>query len=88
VGGLADTVTDCTAATLADHTASGFTFHEFTPEGLRAALHRAFDLYRHPADWIAVQHHAMQLRFDWQVAAQAYATLFQRLAPPSGTGPA
>jgi len=88
VGGLADTVTDCTAATLADHTASGFTFHEFTPDGLRAALQRAFDLYRRPADWIAVQHHAMQLRFDWQVAAQAYVTLFQRLAPPSGTGPA
>jgi len=88
VGGLADTVTDCTAETLADHSASGFTFHEFSATDLDSALQRAFALYRRPADWASVQQHAMQLRFDWLVAAQAYTALFQRLAPQAGTASA
>lgn len=79
VGGLADTVTDCTPETLADGSASGFVFHEFSAEGLRDALRRAFTLARRPPQWAAVQRHAMQLRFDWQDAAQAYLALYQRL---------
>lgn len=79
VGGLADTVTDCTLEALADGTACGFVFHDFTVDGLGAALRRAFALHRRPADWAAVQRHAMQLRFDWRDAARTYCRLYQQL---------
>jgi len=85
VGGLADTVTDCSAPALANHTASGFVFNDFSPAGLRGAVGRAFDLFRRPKDWRAVQAHAMQLRFDWHDAAQAYVALYRRLLEAPGT---
>ena len=70
---------------LADHSASGFVFHEFGPQGLREALRRAFELARHPAQWRAVQTHAMRLRFDWRDAARAYGALYRRLTDAGGT---
>jgi starch synthase len=85
VGGLADTVTDCSPQALADHAANGFVFHEFGPTGLREAASRAFDLYRRPELWRAVQSHAMRLRFDWRDAAQAYGALYRRLLDAPGT---
>ena len=85
VGGLADTVTDCSLPALADHSATGFVFHEFGPQGLREALRRAFELARHPAQWRAVQTHAMRLRFDWRDAARAYGALYRRLVDAGGT---
>ena len=59
VGGLADTVVDADAVTLADGSASGFVFHVFSAEALRQTLLRAFHLYRQPAKWAGVQRHAM-----------------------------
>ena len=79
VGGLADTVVDAGAVTLADGSACGFVFQAFSAEALRQTLLRAFDLYRHPAKWAGVQRHAMALRFDWHDAALAYRNLFERL---------
>ena len=46
VGGLADTVVDATAVTLADGTATGFAFDEETPAALLAAVGRASGLMR------------------------------------------
>ena len=83
VGGLADTVTDCSLEAIDDASASGFVFHEFSSEGLRGAMRRAFALRRRSADWNAVQSHAMQQRFDWQAPAHAYRALYQRLLPVS-----
>ena len=85
VGGLADTVTDSTPETLGSGTASGFVFHEFSADGLRQTLNRSFALHRRRADWARVRRQAMQLRFDWKVAAQAYCTLYQRIAATPGT---
>ena len=79
VGGLADTVTDCSLEAIDDGSASGFVFHEFSSDALRGAMRRAFALRRRPAEWAAVQRHAMQQRFDWQAPAQAYRALYQRL---------
>jgi starch synthase len=79
VGGLADTVTDCSLEALDDGSASGFVFHEFSASGLLGAMRRAFALRRRPAQWAVVQRHAMQQRFDWQEPAQAYRALYQRL---------
>jgi starch synthase len=81
VGGLADTVTDCTLENLHDGSATGFVFHEFSASGLQAAVRRAFALCARPADWAAVQQRAMQQRFDWHVAAEAYSALYRELRP-------
>ena len=79
VGGLADTVTDCSLEAIDDGSASGFVFHEFSSEGLRGAMRRAFALRRRPSEWAAVQARAMQQRFDWQEPAHAYRALYRRL---------
>lgn len=85
VGGLADTVTDCSLENLHDGSASGFVFHEFSAHGLLTALRRAFALHHRPADWQAVQRHAMAQRFDWGTAARAYLAVYAQVA---GTSPA
>jgi len=78
VGGLADTVVDCSLEHLDDGSASGFVFQHLDVTGLQAALRRAFALYRRPADWRAVQRHAMGLRFDWDRAATAYQHVYRQ----------
>jgi starch synthase len=81
-------VTDCTLEAIDDGSASGFVFHDFSTDGLRQALRRAFALQRRPADWARVQQQAMQRRFDWQEAALAYCALYRQLAGPSAPHPA
>ena len=51
VGGLADTVVDATAPNLEAGRATGFVFDEFTAQGLRGALRRAFELHAQPDAW-------------------------------------
>jgi starch synthase len=77
VGGLADTVTDCTLEHLSEGTATGFVFHQFNAQDLLAALRRALVLWRRAADWQTVQRHAMTQRHDWHQAALAYLRLYQ-----------
>jgi starch synthase len=79
VGGLADTVTDCSLENIDDGSATGMVFNDFTGESLLDALRRAFALHRRRVDWANVQRNAMTLRFDWKHAAQAYRALFSRL---------
>ena len=78
VGGLADTVTDCSLENLADGSATGFVFHRLDAIDLARALRRAFALHARPADWLAVQRHAMSQRLDWGRAASDYAALYAR----------
>lgn len=89
IGGLADTVVDCTLENLDAGTATGFVFEELTSKGLRSALQRAFALARRPQEWAAVQKKGMSLRFDWQTAARHYLNLYRSLRPHAGpfTGP-
>lgn len=85
VGGLADTVVDCSLENLDDGSATGFVFDELSAHGLSGALRRAFVLFRRPADWARVQRHAMSLRFDWSGAARHYVALYQSLRPAAGS---
>jgi starch synthase len=55
-------------------------FQRLDADDLSRAMRRAFALHARPADWQAVQRHAMGLRFDWARAAEAYATLYAQLA--------
>ena len=81
VGGLADTVVDCTLEHMDDGSASGFVFHHLDVNGLLSALRRAFALQRRPADWCAVQRHAMALRFGWERAASEYLAVYRSVLP-------
>jgi starch synthase len=87
VGGLADTVVDCTLENLDDNIATGFVFGDLSADGLLSALRRAFALYKRPAEWAAVQRHGMGLRFDWSAAAQHYLAMYQSLRPGGKSSP-
>ena len=76
-GGLADTVVDSHEATLADGTATGFTFDDATPAVFAAQVRRALALWQQSAVWQQVRHQAMTHDFGWQRAARQYQTLYQ-----------
>lgn len=79
VGGLADTVVDCTPSAMDDGSATGFVFDDLNAPALLGAIEQAFDLYANPKAWKAVQRRAMRLQFDWKTAARHYGTLYQAL---------
>jgi starch synthase len=81
VGGLADTVVDATAVTLADGTATGFAFDEETPRALRAAVERARTLFGQRELWQRMIRQAMTRDFTWAAAARQYLALYRGLVP-------
>lgn len=76
VGGLADTVVDCSLEHLADGSATGFVFDGFEPHLYAAAVRRAFALYERPADWRRVRAAGMRRSADWAGPATQYADVF------------
>jgi len=82
-GGLADTVVDANAATLAAGTATGFAFEAETPEALLAAIQRAVALYRDRAAWQRMMRQAMTRDFSWAAAAREYEALYGELLLPA-----
>lgn len=76
VGGLADTVVDCTPENRAAGTATGFVFDALTASDLRSAMHRAFTLFKTP-EWKVIQRRGMRLQFDWIAAARHYGALYE-----------
>ena len=82
-GGLMDTIVDCTSATLADGTATGFLFDEATPSALLAAIDRAVAVYREPKHWRALQRAGMAKDFGWDAAARRYVEVYAALAAPA-----
>jgi starch synthase len=79
VGGLADTVTDCTLEDLHEGSATGFVFDALSPEGLQRALRRALALWAKPAVWREVQQRGMGQRWSWAEPAALYAALYGQL---------
>ncbi len=79
-GGLADTVVDCTPATLADGSASGFVFQDASAAALLAAVGRAAGTFRESANWRALQRNGMARDFGWETSARRYAAIYARLA--------
>jgi starch synthase len=80
-GGLCDSIVDCTPATLAAGTATGFLFREPTAAALLDAIGRAVAAYRDPPTWRALQRSGMAKDFSWDAAAREYLQLYARLAP-------
>lgn len=80
VGGLADTVVDCTLENLADDIATGFVFDDFSSAAFNTALRRVFALHARQEDWLQVQQCAMRQEFSWDVAAQHYLRVYEKVA--------
>ena len=78
VGGLADSVVDCTLEDLASGDATGFVFDRFEAADYHRALRRAFALHQRPADWRRVRASAMRRPNDWADAAAAYIKVYQK----------
>jgi starch synthase len=78
-GGLCDSVVDCTPATLAGGTATGFLFGEPTGGALADAAERAIAAYRDPTTWQALQRNGMARDFGWRASAERYIELYQSL---------
>ena len=76
-GGLADTVVDVSAATLADKTANGFVIDQATPHALWLALERATLCWHDRKLWQRIQQNGMRRDFSWAHAAEQYIALYR-----------
>jgi len=81
VGGLADTVVDATAVTLADGRATGFAFDGDGPPELMSGVRRANILFREPSIWRRMMRRAMTRDFSWAAAARRYLAVYRELRP-------
>ena len=79
VGGLRDTVFEQQGEAVDEH-ANGFVFEHPTPELLFAAIERALATYEHPARWKQLQLNAMSKDFSWDLSAQQYVAIYDKLA--------
>ena len=77
-GGLADTITDTTDATLANGTANGFSFADASAYALSMTVDRALRAYASPEIWVKLVRTGMQQDWSWDRSAQAYAELYER----------
>jgi starch synthase len=85
-GGLADTVVDCTEESLKNGLATGFTFKEYSPEGLLKAIKRALWLFKDKNSWQILQRICMKQDWSWQRSADEYIKLYKKLLPDETAG--
>jgi len=77
-GGLADTVVDTTADSLASQEATGFLFDEANAEALWGALERALRLYhQEPANWRQLMRSGMAKDLSWEASAKGYLAFYE-----------
>jgi starch synthase len=74
-GGLADTVAD--AGEMGQGT--GFSFSQYTPGALVAAVRRALAAYRHPETWQQMQRRGMKQDHSWDASAREYVKVYRAL---------
>lgn len=78
-GGLADSVVDCTTASLKDGSASGFMFNGMIAANLHAAILRAVDTYHDRPKWNALCANCMAKDFSWETSAKAYRAMYRKV---------
>lgn len=74
-GGLKDTVQPYDSVT---GEGTGFSFTEYTPSGLIAAIQQALGVYNTPKAWSKLIRSAMKQDFSWQQPAGQYKELYRR----------
>ena len=77
VGGLADSVTDCTPESLAAGTATGFQFTPYEPAAFLSRLQEALAAYRRPEDWKRLIRAGMTSDWSWSRSASEYEQVYQ-----------
>ncbi len=75
-GGLRDTVSEFDPRA---GSGNGFSFEEYKPEALLAALSRMIAAYQRPADWKKLMANCFACDFSWERAARNYLTWFEQL---------
>jgi starch synthase len=78
-GGLADTVVDATAETLANGSATGVCFEHADATALGWGIGKAIELRREPGTWRALQQAGMRRDFGWSAAAAKFIELYRSL---------
>lgn len=78
-GGLADTVVDCTAATLADGTANGYCFNDISGKDLLVAIQRALSGWHDKTLWRSLQTQGMRRDSGWKPTALRYRSLYEEV---------
>jgi starch synthase len=80
VGGLYDTITDCTPETLATGTATGFRFGPYTATAFQEAVQRAVMTYRQQPDvWRQLVRTGIRQDWSWDRSAAEYERLYERM---------
>jgi starch synthase len=74
-GGLKDTVEDAAAGV----GGTGFTFTQYTPGALVAAVRRALAAFENPDAWQAMQRRAMKRDHSWDASAREYVKVYRAL---------
>lgn len=77
VGGLADTVVDCTDSSLADGSATGFTFLDVHSAALLHAVQRAVSTWQNRSTWQRLMRNGMRRDFSWEPVALRYLDLYR-----------
>jgi starch synthase len=75
-GGLVDTITNLDEHTLADGTANGFSFAEYSALALTDSLARAFNAYNQPEVWKRLVQNGMRQDWSWTASAKRYVELY------------
>jgi starch synthase len=83
-GGLADTITNYTADSLAAGKANGFSFDDYTTAALADALERACRTYADRPTWHQLIRTGMQQDWSWRHSAQEYSRLYERTLAGAG----
>lgn len=76
-GGLVDTITDTSEATLAAGTATGFCFGDYSTLALNEGLSRATAAYAQPEVWRKLVSNGMRQDWSWATSARQYVELYR-----------
>ena len=79
VGGLADTVTPITPATLDDGTATGVVMDHLDINAILWSFDTFASLFEQPEQLEAVRRRAMAQRYDWDASARSYLALYRQV---------
>lgn len=79
-GGLIDTVVDYSTETIKAGTASGFQFHDLSPDAFFEGIKRVVAAYQNKDLWEQLQKNGMRKDFSWKTSAVAYCEIYEGLA--------
>lgn len=77
-GGLADTITNASEATLLDGSANGFSFADASAYALSMAIDRAVRAYGQPDVWTRLVETGMRQDWSWDRSARQYVGLYEQ----------